>query len=108
MILPLKQQSIKLINGRSQTNWDQKSNLLLLQCINLKNFESNLSKIDKTSYKTIDIYYIGYITIKIFDDCESTYSVNPFYLLVNHARGYSEERTGNKYFIFDDSINENK
>ena len=31
MILPLKQQSTGLINGRSQTNWDQKSNLLLLQ-----------------------------------------------------------------------------
>ena len=31
MLLPLKQQSTKLINGRSQTNWDQKSNLLLLQ-----------------------------------------------------------------------------
>ena len=31
MMLPLKQQSANLINGRSQTNWDQKSNLLLLQ-----------------------------------------------------------------------------
>ena len=31
MILPLKQQSTKLINGRIQTNWDQKSKLLLLQ-----------------------------------------------------------------------------
>ena len=31
MILPLKQQFTKLINGRSQTNWDQKSNLLLLE-----------------------------------------------------------------------------
>ena len=76
--------------------------------INLKNFESNLSKIDKTSYKNIDIYYIGYITIKIFDDCESTYSVDPLYLPVNHARGYSEEENGNKYLIFDDSVNENK
>ena len=32
--------------------------------INLKNFESNLLKIDKKHYKDIDIYYIGYITIK--------------------------------------------
>ena len=31
MMLPFKQQSAKLINKRSQTNWDQKSNLLLLQ-----------------------------------------------------------------------------
>ena len=32
--------------------------------INLKNFESNLLKIDKNHYKGIDIYYIGNITIK--------------------------------------------
>ena len=75
--------------------------------INLKNFESNLSKIDKTSYKNIDIYYIGYITIKKIDDCENIYSVNPLYLLVNHASGYIEEKNGNKYLIFD-SVDENK
>ena len=32
--------------------------------INIKNFDSNLLKIEKKSYKNIDIYYIGYITIK--------------------------------------------
>ena len=32
--------------------------------INIKNFNSNLIKIDKKSYKIIDIYYIVYITIK--------------------------------------------
>ena len=32
--------------------------------INLKNFESNLLKIDKKHYKGSDIYFIGYITIK--------------------------------------------
>ena len=32
--------------------------------INLKNFESNLLKIDKKHYKGIDIYYIGYIIMK--------------------------------------------
>ena len=45
--------------------------------INLKNFESNLLKIDKKSYKSISIYNIGYITIKKIDDCENIYSVNP-------------------------------
>ena len=34
--------------------------------INIKNFHSNLLKIDKKPYKDIDIYYIGYITIKAF------------------------------------------
>ena len=32
--------------------------------IDLENFQSNLLKIDKKSYKDIGIYNIGYITIK--------------------------------------------
>ena len=36
------------------------------------------------------------------------FSVSPLYLLVNHASGYIEEKNGNKYLIFDDSVNENK
>ena len=32
--------------------------------IDLKNFNAKLLKIDKKSYKDLDIYYIGYITIK--------------------------------------------
>ena len=44
--------------------------------INIAIFNSNLLKIDKKSYKVIDIYYIGYITIKKIGDCESIYSVN--------------------------------
>ena len=76
--------------------------------IDLKNFDARLLKIDKKSYKNIGIYNIGYITIKKIDDCENIYSVNPLYLLVNHASGYIEEKNGNKYLIFDDSVNENK
>ena len=56
--------------------------------INLKKFDSKLLKIGKKSYKNIDIYNIGYITIKKIDDCENIYSVNPLYLLFNHASGY--------------------
>ena len=41
--------------------------------IHIKNFDSNLLKIDKKSYKNIDIYYIGYITIKKIDDYENIY-----------------------------------
>ena len=60
--------------------------------ISLKNFKSKLFKIDKKSYKSIGIYNIGYITIKKIDDCKNTYSVNPLYLLINHANGYIEKR----------------
>ena len=44
--------------------------------INLNNFYSNLLKIDKMLCKDIDIYYIGYVTIKKFGDCENIHSVN--------------------------------
>ena len=73
----------------------------------LKNFDARLLKTGKKSYKNIDIYYTGYITIKKIDDYESIYSVNPLHLLINHASGYIEEKNGNKYLIFD-SVDRNK
>ena len=48
--------------------------------INIEEFKSSLLKIDKKSYKDIDMYYIVYITIKKNGDCENIYSENPFYL----------------------------
>ena len=75
--------------------------------VNLKNFDPNLLKIDKKSYKNIGIYNIGYITIKKIDDYENIYSVNPLYLTITHASGYIEEKSVNKYLIFD-STDENK
>ena len=64
--------------------------------IDLKTFDARLLKTDKTSYKNIGIYYIGYITIKTIDDYETIYSVNSFYLRIDHASGYIEEENGNK------------
>ena len=75
--------------------------------INIKNFDPVLLKIDRKSLKNIRIYNIGYMAIKKIDDCETIYSVNPLYLLVNHANGYIEEKGVNKYLIFD-STDENK
>ena len=46
--------------------------------------------------------------LKKIDDCENIHSVDPLYLLVNHASRYIKEKNGNKYLIFDDSVNENK
>ena len=57
-----------------------------------KNFDARLLKIEKKSYKNIDIYYAGYITIKKTDDYESIYGANPLYLRINHASGYIEEK----------------
>ena len=66
------------------------------------------SKLTKKSYKNIGIYNIVYVTIKKIDDYESIYSVNTLHLLVNHTNGYTEEKNGNNYLIFNDSIDENK
>ena len=69
--------------------------------IDIRNFHSNLLKIDKKSHKDIDIYYIGYITIKKFSDCENIHSVNPLYLIIHSATGYFQEKNGEKYLIID-------
>ena len=75
--------------------------------INIKNFDPILLKIDRKSFKDIGIYNIEYITIKKIDDCETIYSVNFLYLLINHASWYIEEKGVNKYLIFDPT-DENK
>ena len=69
--------------------------------INVKNFHSNLLKLDKKLYKVIDIYYIGYITIKKYGNCENIHSVNPLYLIIHSATGYFKEKNGEKYLIID-------
>ena len=79
---------VKQINIKNQTYY------FFNDIINLKDFESNLLKIG------IDIYYIG--------DFESIYSVNLLYLRVHQEIGYVKEKNGNKYLVFDDSVDENK
>ena len=69
--------------------------------INIKDFHSNLLKIDKKSHKGIDFNYIGYITIKIFSDCENIHSGNPLYLIIHSATGCFNEKNGEKYLILD-------
>ena len=87
---------IKQINIKSRTIF------FYNDMINLKNFESNLLKIDKKQYKGINKYYIEYIIpTKKIDECESIYCVNPLYLQVNHANRYIEEKNRNKYLVFD-------
>ena len=51
-----------------QANIKNRTYYFYSDIINLKDFEPNLLKIDKKSYKNIDIYYIGNITIKKNDD----------------------------------------
>ena len=92
--------NIKEINIKNRTYYffDDK--------INIKNFDPNLLKADKKSYKNTDIYYIGYITVK-----DSNYvkinSINPLYLIISEVDGYIKEKNENKYIILD-STDKNK
>ena len=64
--------------------------------INIKKFYSNVLKIDRKSYKDIDICYIGYITIKKFGDCENIHSINPLYLKIHSATEHFKEKKRRK------------
>ena len=59
----------------------------------ITNFDPNLLKIDKKSYKSIDIYYMGYITMKDSDYVKIN-SVNPLYLIIGEVDRYFEEING--------------
>ena len=75
--------------------------------IDLKDFDARLLKIDKKDYNEIDIYYIGYVTIKKIDDYENINSVNPLCLMINEMIGHFEETNENKCLVLDE-IDENK
>ena len=75
--------------------------------INLKDFDARLLKVDKKDYKEIDIYYIGYVTVKKIANCNNINSVNPLYLMIDKMIGHFEEKSENKYLVLDD-VNENK
>ena len=60
--------------------------------INLKDFDARLLKIDKKDYNEIDIYYIGYVTIKKIADYNNINSVNLLYLMINEMIGHFEEK----------------
>ena len=64
--------------------------------INIKGFDSNLLKMGEKSYKNIDIYYIGSITIKDSDYVKINIVI-PLYLIIDKVDGCFEEKNGNKY-----------
>ena len=87
--------NIKQINIKNQTYYFHNN------VINIEELNLSLLKIDKKLYKDIDIYYIGYITIKKISDYENICSVNPLYLIIDKLIGYIEENNGDKYLVFD-------
>ena len=61
----------------------------------------------KKDYNEIDIYYIGYVTIKKIGDYNNINGVNPLYLMINKMIGHFEEKHDIKNLVLDE-IDENK
>ena len=55
----------------------------------------------KKTYKNLDIYNIGYVTIKKIGRDYDVNSVNPLYLRIDNVSGYIEEINRDKYLVFD-------
>ena len=90
-----------------QTNIKSRTSYFYNDIINVENFDAELLKIDKKSYKDINVFNIGYVTKKKISNCKNINSVNPLYLGITCVNGYIEEKNSNKYLVFD-STDENK
>ena len=73
--------NIKQINIKNRTYY------FFNDMINIKHFDSSLLKIGQKSYKSIGIYYIGYITVKSISDYENINIVNSLYLIIGKVYG---------------------
>ena len=95
--------SLKEINIKNRTYY------FYNDITDIETFDSNMLKLDKKSYKNLDIYNIGYVTIKKIGSSPGydINRVNPLYQRINNANGYIEKINGDKYLVFDDT-DENK
>ena len=70
--------------------------------IKIFDFDPTISKLDKKAFKSIEIYYIGYVTKK---EEYKINSVNPLYLLIYKIDGFIEEKRENKYLNIPFTVN---
>ena len=89
--------SIKEINIKNRTYYFHND------IIDIETFDSNNLKLDKKSYKNLDIYNIGYVTIKKIGYGYDINNVNPLYLRIDNANGCIEKMSEDKYLVFDDT-----
>ena len=89
--------SIKEINIKYRTYY------FYNDIIDIKTFDSNNLKVDKKTYKDVNIYNIGYVTIKKIGHGYDLNSVSPLYLRIDNANGYIKEINKGKYLIFNDT-----
>ena len=97
------------MKSTKQINIKDRTYYLYNDIIDIKTFDSNMLKVDKKTYKNLDIFNIRYVTVKNIGSSggHSINSVNHLYVRIDNASAYIEEKVSNKCLIFD-STNENK
>ena len=83
--------NVRIVTYFVYYNWFITIGLLCL--LQLKEFDARLLKVDKKDYNVIDIYYIGYVTIKKIANCHNINSKNTLYLMINEMIGQFEEKS---------------
>ena len=87
----------KELNIKNQTCY------FLNDIIDIRNFQSNLLKIDKKPYKDFVFIILVILWLKKIADCKNIHSVNPLYLTIYSATGYFKEEYGEKNLILNSS-----
>ena len=77
-----------------QLNIKNRSYYFYNDLIIVLNFEAHNLKLDKKTFKDIDIYYVGCVDKK---PDWNVNSVNPLYLIVNSVYGSVSEKNGIKF-----------
>ena len=77
-----------------QLNIKNRSYYFYNDLINVIYFEASNLKLDKKTWKDIDIYYIGNVDKK---PDWNVNNVNPLYLIIDRVYGYVSEKNGNKF-----------
>ena len=87
--------SLKVINIKNRTYY------FYNDILDIEMFDSSMLKLDKKTYQNLDIYNIGYATIKKIGYGHDIKSVNLLYLRIHNANGYTEEINEDKHLICD-------
>ena len=79
-------ETTKQINIKNQTYY------FYNDITDIKTFDLNMLKLDKKTFKNLDIYNTGYVTKKKIGSGYDINSVNPLYLRISNVNGYIEEK----------------
>ena len=83
-----------------QLNIKNRSYYFYNDLINVLNFEASDLKLDKKTWKELDIYYIGYVDKDKPAEWKVN-SANQLYLIINRFHRIVLEKNGNKFLTID-------